>query len=138
VSRMVFLIGGALVVVLAVPGCSSGHGTSGETAAPSSTAASPLSSTSPGAPTAQDGARFASALVNAQSPELPSVLAVGVKANVAVLPPGSSLSVDTAHAVVDGPRARVPATVTGPLAGRWVLLLVREDGTWRVYGTVRP
>jgi len=78
------------------------------------------------------------ALTNPRAPELSSVLAVGVEAKDAVLPPGSSLSVDIALAVVDGTRARVPAMVTGPLAGRWVLLLVRQEGTWRVYGSVRP
>lgn len=61
----------------------------------------------------------------------------GLTAEDAVLPEGSRVELDAAGASIDGDLARVPATVAGPLAGRWTVLLVRIDGSWRAYGSVR-
>lgn len=55
----------------------------------------------------------------------------------AELPAGSGIDLQVQDATVDGDLARVPATVTGPLAGRWTVLLVRVEGRWRAYGTVQ-
>jgi hypothetical protein len=55
-----------------------------------------------------------------------------------LLPPGSRLSISgaTFH-VVSARMATVNATVTGPQAGRWQLVLVREAGRWLLIGTKR-
>jgi hypothetical protein len=53
-----------------------------------------------------------------------------------LLAPGSRLSISspTFHAL-SSQMATVNATVTGPQAGRWQLVLVREAGQWLLIGT---
>lgn len=52
-----------------------------------------------------------------------------------MLPKGSSLVIDRSKLVVAGDLASVPATVTGPEPGRWLLLLIRDGDHWAAYGT---
>lgn len=53
----------------------------------------------------------------------------------AVLPAGSSVMLDAGAARRTGNVATVPIRISGPVGRRWLLLLVREEGEWRAYGT---
>jgi hypothetical protein len=53
-----------------------------------------------------------------------------------LLPQGSRLSIDAAtFRAVSAQFATVHATVTGPVAGAWQLVLIRENGEWLLLGT---
>lgn len=61
-----------------------------------------------------------------------------LKAGRSLLPAGSSLRIDAASfRQTNAGTATVTGTVTGPGGGRWLLLLVREDGRWLLIGTRR-
>jgi len=60
------------------------------------------------------------------------------KSNLAaepLLPAGSRVTIDAGKATRYGDVGRVPATVTGPRPGHFMLLLSREGGSWLLYGT---
>ncbi|HUY44932.1 MAG TPA: hypothetical protein VMV92_04310 [Streptosporangiaceae bacterium] len=62
-----------------------------------------------------------------------------LRAGRSLLPAGSALRIDAASfRQTNAGTAAVTATVTGPGGGRWLLLLVREDGRWLLIGTRRP
>lgn len=54
-----------------------------------------------------------------------------------LLPDSSTITLDENRFSATGDLASVPATVSGPDPGQWLLLLVREDDNWQIYGT-RP
>lgn len=80
-----------------------------------------------------------SALVSQDPQEVTSIFAEVVAEAYAddgvLLPAGSAVSVARNALQVDGSTATVPITVSGPEPGKWLLLLVKEDGRWRAYGT---
>lgn len=131
-----------LVVSLLASGCSrSGAHAGAAVSSASVPAAGPAGSEPSGARGApqvgmQDAERVTAALLGARAD--PQDFIAGVTPADAQLPPGSGLTLDAAKASVEGDTARVPAVATGPLAGAWMVLLVRESGLWRVYGTTRP
>ena len=84
---------------------------------------------------AEDGEQVTAALLGRGANT--KVFVDGITAADAQLPAGSGLTLNLASATITGDTARVPAVVTGALAGDWTVLLVRIDGAWRVYGTVR-
>ena len=117
-------------------GCSGSHETAVPPPGPTTTAlATPAAAAGEGSVTRPDGRRLSSALLGQAM--RPSDFLPGLTPQDAQLPAGSGLTLDVAHATVDGNLARVPATVTGSLAGDWSVLLARVDGTWRIYGTIR-
>lgn len=125
----------ALLVVVALASACGGGGSAGQTAP--ETSSSPSQSAAPAVErlTSRDGERVTAALLGESTAT--ETLMVGLRPEDAQLPPGSGLTLDLNRAIVDGNLARVPAVVTGPLAGSWTMLLTRIDGAWRVYGTVR-
>lgn len=128
------------IVCVGIAGCSSSHPKAA--AQPGSTRAGsvPSAASVPAAAapvTMSDGQRITSALTGTPSATGVPVFLAGIDPRQAQLPAGSHLSLDVEQAVVTGNTARVPATVTGPLAGPWTVLLERIDGTWRVYGAVK-
>jgi hypothetical protein len=121
-------------VAVALSSCSTSH----------ARAAAPRSSTTTPAhlaiPTAEVTA-LRSALVSRKPSEVASVLALGIRSAYLkkpweMLPVGSHITV-TSVATVSGKIGTLPVTVTGSRPGRWLLLLVHENGQWLVYGT-RP
>jgi hypothetical protein len=122
---------GIVLALTLVSCCSASHH-----GATSSTSQTPQVATLPAAQVRA----LETALVSNRLAAVESVLATAVRSPYsakpwAMLPPGSRLSVDGSHLVVTGSLASLPATVTGPKPGKWLLLLVREQGVWRVYGT---
>ena len=107
--------------------------TSSNPAVPATSPESAPPSTAPLSP--QDGERVTAALLGTQADTQNFV--EGVTPDDAQLPAGSGLSLAVADAVFYGDTARVPATVTGSLAGDWIVLLIRVDNAWRIYGTTR-
>lgn len=83
-------------------------------------------------------------LVSSRPAEVADVLASSIrpaylKDPVAVLPVGAVLRLDVPHAEQAGQDVlRVPAAVTGPSPGSWVVLMIRESGEWYVLGTDQP
>ena len=55
--------------------------------------------------------------------------------NEPLLPAGSSIKIDAGNALRYGDLASVPATVTGPRPGNFLLLLSKEGESWLMYGT---
>jgi hypothetical protein len=52
-----------------------------------------------------------------------------------LLPAGSSIKIDAGNALRYGDLASVPATVSGPRPGKFMLLLSKEGESWLMYGT---
>jgi hypothetical protein len=139
------LVRDAVAVALAsaslVSGCTSGGKPSDSApAAPASSAPAPSApaSTAPvgGSVSKADGEQVTAVLLGKAVDT--TRLMPGLRPEDAKLPLGSDLTLHVESATVDGNVARVPASVTGPLAGTWTVLLVRAtDGTWQVYGSVR-
>lgn len=66
----------------------------------------------------------------------PAVRAAYLRNPAPLLPAKSLLRLDQAHAEhTDADLERVPARVTGPTPGNWVIIVVRQDGQWTVLGT---
>lgn len=53
-----------------------------------------------------------------------------------LLPAGSSVTIDEGSSAITGETATVLASVRGPQAGKFTLLLALEDGVWRVFSAV--
>ncbi len=89
-----------------------------------------------------DAQRIELALTSENPTEVVSVVSEVVQGGFGngeslVLPRMSVLDLDTAEFTATGDTATVPATMSGPQPGRWLLLLQWEDDSWHVYGT-RP
>lgn len=124
----------ALMTAVTLIGCTSGH-------PPTHRPVSPVQA-SPGRLPAAQQLKLQDALVDGNHADVAAVLAPGVrdaylKKPFAMLPAGSRVTVDGADLRVTGSAATVPATVTGPRAGRWLLELVKVGGQWLLTGTVR-
>lgn len=92
--------------------------------------------------TAAEGEAIAAALVSQDVQDVLTVVSTDVRAvyqdsEDLLLPPGTTLAIDLATFVAEGGAGSVRGTLSGSKAGAWELLLVREDDTWRIYGT-RP
>lgn len=69
----------------------------------------------------------------------PSFRASYAKHPVPLLPPGTSITLDTAHATTSSTAADVvvvPATLAGAHPGKWFLIVTSIDGQWLLLGTV--
>ncbi len=90
--------------------------------------------------TAAEGQAIEAALVSQEVQNVLAVIATDVRGAYQdggnlLLPPGTTLTIDLATFVAYGGTGSVRGTLSGSATGSWELLLVREDDTWRVYGT---
>lgn len=126
----------ALIATVTLAGCTSGHRPTHSTGPGSPVQASP------GTLPAAQQLKLQAALAGGDRQTVATVLAPGVrtaylKKPFAMLPAGDRITIDGAGLQVTGSAATVPATVTGPRAGRWLLELVNVGGQWLLTGTVR-
>lgn len=105
---------------------------------------SQAASTEPSGPSASLTTAMTKAIVGHRLSVLEPYLADAVRtasgalAQSALLPAGSTMSLDRSHEHINGNFARIPVTVSGSTAaGSWILVLVHEDGTWHILGTAR-
>jgi hypothetical protein len=137
-SRAVIGASLALALVVSAAGCGRGHRRSAADTSPHAQSAARSGGSTAVLP-ADQAAALEMALVSARPAVAESALARPVRAaalkrRLALLPAGSQLSIAAARMRVTGQIATVPATVTGPSPGGWLLLLINESGQWRVYG----
>ena len=124
-----------------------GHHESGSASRPptltiTSPAVTPTPTTITPLPAAQEMA-IRNALSSTPGPVVAKALAPQLRAQYSrhpfrLLPAGSTVEVQTAHMTVTGRAATLPVDVFGgKAAGHWLVLLIKVDGQWLIYGTRR-
>jgi hypothetical protein len=128
----------AITAAIVLSGCTGGR----KSVSSTSTAGAPVASVSPSVFTVppKDVAVLEAGLASIDPAVEAKALtaALRTKSNLAaepLLPAGSRVTIDAGKATRYGDVARVPATVTGPRPGRFMLLLIRAGGSWLLYGT---
>lgn len=124
----------ATVALACVTGCSSGSSSGTER---------PAVVNVPGKLTVQQVRVLAQGITAPTVTSEAAIIATDVRAQFIkngriLLPAGSSLRIDAASfRQTNAETATVTAIVSGPAAGRWQLMLVRESGQWLLIGTRR-
>ncbi|MCA1674273.1 MAG: hypothetical protein LC799_19480 [Actinobacteria bacterium] len=130
---------GSAAVLACASGCSDGS----NGAAPAATSSAPVTATTVAGPALSKPE--ADALSAAVTSADPAARATALAAEVArepsaagkpLLPEGSTLAIDASTFQVNpNGLAAVEASVSGPAAGRWRLILVKESGAWKLLAT---
>ena len=132
------VLAGAMAAVLLLAACAGGD--RGATSSPAGAAPRIAPSPSPRPLPSSRRAAIASALSARQPASVAAVLprpvaSAYLASPFPMLPAGSTLKIDWGKLRMSGVLAEVPATVSGPQAGSWTLLLIWLSGQWDVYGT---